>query len=128
VTGTAEWAMVAVAVIGGLGGLGALLNAAFGRRKTRADAAQVITGTAMEWIGKFEKAAEAAQVQAEAAQAQAAKAREQMSAAQVQMERVTSEARALASELHALRTAILSPGADLDALRHMVRSGLNGHG
>lgn len=121
-----DWAILIVGVLGGLSGLGALLNAAFGRRKTRADAAQVITGTAMEWIGKFERAAEAAQVQAEAAQVQAAKARDQMQDAQVQIERVTAEARALATELQALRTAILSPAADLDALRRMVRSGMNG--
>ncbi|WP_157239510.1 hypothetical protein [Catenuloplanes japonicus] len=120
--------MLAVAVVGGLGGLGALLNAAFGRRKTRADAAQVITGTAMEWIGKFEKAAESAQAQAEAAQVQASKAREQMSAAQEQMERVTAEARALATELHQLRTAILAPDATLEHLRLLVARGQQQNG
>lgn len=128
-TGPTEWVLILVAAIGGLGGLGALANAVFGRRKTKADAAQVITGTAMEWINKFEKAAEAAQANAEAAQEQAARAREQMQAAQVQIERVTAEARALASELHLLRTAILRPDVSLDELRLMARrQSANGRG
>ncbi|GAB7053139.1 hypothetical protein [Catenuloplanes indicus] len=128
-TGPTGWVLILVAAIGGLGGLGALLNAMFSRRKSKADAAQVITGTAMEWIAKFEKAAESAQEQAEAAQAQARAAREQMQAAQVQIERVTAEARALAAELQALRTAILRPDASLETLRGLVqRQSANGRG
>ena len=125
---TSEWATLIVGVLGGLSGLGVLLNAVFGKTKSKADAAQIITGTAMEWIGRFERAAEQAQVQAEAAQVQAARARDQMSAAQVQIERVTAEARALASELHLLRTAILRPDASMDELRQLVRQGMNGSG
>lgn len=119
----AEWGVIAVGTLGGLSGLGALLNAFFGRGKNRADANQataqastVITNTAMEWIDKFEKQAEAATETAERAQRQARDAQDQMDA-------VSREARAVAQMLAELRAAIMRPDATIDGLRVLVNSG-----
>lgn len=107
-TGT-EITTAAVGVLGGLAGLGALLQAFFGRGKSRAEAAQIITGTAVSLMNELEE-------DARAARAEAAQAREEMRA-------VRDEARKLADELHALRTAIMRPGATVENLRILVDAG-----
>lgn len=116
----AEWGVIAVGTLGGLGGLAALLQAFFGRGKNKADvgranaeASTVITNTAMEWIDKFEKQAEAAQETADRAQRQAREL-------QVQMDAVVREARAVAAMLADLRTAVMHPDATLEGLRRLV--------
>lgn len=125
----AEWGVVIVGTLGGLGGLAALLNAFFGRGKARADTGKanadanaVITSTAMEWIAKFEEQAESAKAAAEQAQQQAAEAKRQASEVQVQMDTVSREARALASMLTELRAAIMRPDATIEGLRLLVSS------
>lgn len=124
----AEWGIIAVGTLGGLGGLGALLNAFFGRGKNKADvgranaeASTVITNTAMEWIDKFERQAEAAQETADRAQVQAREL-------QIQMDAVAREARALAAMLKELRTAIMDPKATVENLRVLVAHGSNWDG
>lgn len=100
-----------VTLIGGLGGLagvGALFNAFFSRGKSRAEAAQVITGAAVTWMTEFE---------------------EEAKAARDEVRKVRTEAHALADELHALRRAIMSPDATVEGLRLLVAGpGTNGRG
>ncbi|WP_433730961.1 hypothetical protein ACQP2Y_21460 [Actinoplanes sp. CA-051413] len=119
----AEWGVIIVGTLGGLSGLGALLQAVFGRDKNKADvgkanaeASTVITNTAMEWIDKFERQAEAAQEQADRAQRQAREL-------QVQMDAMAKEARALAEMLKELRAAILHPNATVENLRLLISHG-----
>lgn len=104
-----QWVTTIAGAVGALAGLGALLNAFFGRSKTRAEAAQVITGTAVTWMNEFEEDAKAA--------------RRDAKAVREEMRSVRTEARALAEELHQLRTAILQPGITIDALRSLVGAG-----
>lgn len=132
----AEWGVIVVGTLGGLGGLSALLNAFFGRGKNKADvgranaeASTVITNTALEWINRFEEQAEAATEAAEVAQQRARELQAQMDVQaremHSQMDAVTREARALASMLKELRTAIMDPAATLTGLRLMVTHGSN---
>jgi hypothetical protein len=138
VTG-AEWGVIVVGTLGGLGGLGALLNAFFGRGKNKADvgkanaeASTVITNTAIEWIDKFEKQAEAATEAAQVAQERARELQVQMDVQaremHAQMDAVTREARALAEMLKNLRTAIMHPNASVEGLRLLVTHGSNWDG
>jgi transposase-like protein len=121
VTGV-EWGVIVVGLVGGLGGLGALLDAFFRRGKNRADvgkanaeASTVITNTAMEWIQKFEEQAEAATETADRAQQQARELQQQLDA-------LSRDARALAGMLAEIRAAILHPDASLDGLRDLVNN------
>lgn len=123
----AEWGVIGVGVVGGLGGLAALLQAFFGRGKTKADSSKanaeanaVITSTAMEWIQKFEEQAESAQEAAKQAQRQAVEAQRQATEVHAQMDTVSREARALASMLTELRAAIMRPDATIEGLRLLV--------
>lgn len=119
----AEWGVIAVGIVGGTGGIAALLNAFFGRGKNKADSGKanadanaVITSTALEWIDRFEQRAEAAQEAADRAEKQAREL-------QTQMDAVSREARALAAMLTELRTAILRPDATVEGLRLLVNTG-----
>lgn len=122
-----EWGVIAVGVLGGTSGVAALLNAIFSKNKNRADAgkstaeaATVVSNTAMEWIKKFEDAAEKAQAHAAKAQEQADRATEQAELARTQMQAVTREARAVAQMLAELRIAIMRPDATVEGLRALI--------
>jgi len=101
VTG-AEWATLIIGGVGGTAGVAALLNAIFGRGKTRSEAAQIITGSAVSMMNEFEEDAKAARTE---------------------MRAVRTEALALAEELHQLRMAILQPTATIETLRALVVAG-----
>lgn len=112
-----QWATTLLGGVGGLAGVGALLNAFFGRGKTRAEATQIITGSAVSMMTEFE-------ADARTARAETAQVRTEMRA---EMRAVRDEARALAEELHRLRMAIMQPGASVDSLRVLVSgAGTNG--
>ena len=106
-----EWDTTVLGGLGALAGVAALVNAFVGRGKTRAEATQIITGSAVSMMTEFE-------ADAKAARAEAAQARTEMRA-------VREEAHLLAEELHRLRMAIMRPGASLESLRLLV-SGTNG--
>ncbi|MEO3929959.1 hypothetical protein ABGB07_39830 [Micromonosporaceae bacterium B7E4] len=103
------WVTLIVGVVGGLAGVAALLNAFFGRGKTKAEEAQIITGSAVQVMNEFQEDARAARVEA--------------AEVRVEMRAVRDEARALAEELHRLRMAIMQPDATIEGLRALVSSG-----
>lgn len=104
-----QWVTLIVGGVGGLAGVAALLNAFFGRGKTKAEAAQIITGSAVQMMGEFEDAARDALAESKATRDE--------------MQEVRREARALAEELHQLRMAIMQPTATIETLRALVSSG-----
>ena len=86
----------------GAGGVGSVLTAAFGRGKAKADAADVLTDSVLQFAEELKK--EAGEARAE-------------------VRRVRQEAHALADELHHLRLAVMAPTATIDGLRALVRGG-----
>jgi hypothetical protein len=106
------WANWAVALLGALGGFGgaagvaALLNVFFSKGKLRADAAQVITGTAMTLVKELED--------------QITRTRDELGKAQTELRKVRLEAEKLARELRLLREAIVAPTATVEGLRSLV--------
>lgn len=108
----AEWATIIVGSIGALSGGGALFNAFFGRGRTKAEASQIISTSAVTMMTEFEEDAKAARTEAKQVRAE--------------MAQLASEARALADELHRLRMAIMRPDATLESLRALVTGGSGG--
>lgn len=97
-----QWVTTIAGSLGTIGGIGVLLNAFFGRGKTRSEAAQIITGSAVTMMNEFEEDAKAARSE---------------------MRAVRTEALALAEELHQLRMAIMQPTATIESLRALVVAG-----
>lgn len=126
-TPTIQLVVTLIGGLGGLAGVGALVNAIFSRGKTRAEAAQVITGAAVVWMNEFEEEAKAAREEAKVARGESRAARAEARAARTELRTVRDEARALADDLHTLRTAIMSPDATVDSLRLLV-AGSGGSG
>jgi uncharacterized protein (DUF3084 family) len=122
VTG-AEWATLIIGGVGGTAGVAALLNAVFGRSKTKAEAAQVVVGSAVTLMNELEEAAREARQESRAAHDEAKASRSESRAAHQEMAEVRKHAHALADELHRLRTAIMHPDATIEALRALVGSG-----
>lgn len=102
---------IIVALIAGPLGAGMipLVQAFRGRGRARADAVDVISDTAREWVTDFKVEAQSARTETAALRAEVGRCRE--------------EATALADELHRLRLAILAPSATIDGLRALVRRG-----
>lgn len=94
-----NWVTLIIGMIGGLTGCGSLVAAVMGRGKTRAEASQIIAGTAVTMMREMEEDAKAAQLE---------------------LRQVRLEARALADELHRLRMAIMAPSATVETLRLLV--------
>lgn len=102
---------VAVALLSGAG-LADLIRAVAGRRRARADEAQVLTSGVLQWAERLKK-------DADEAHAEVAEVRRELRS-------VRAEAHALADELRALRLAILHPTATIDGLRSLVQRGSAG--
>jgi hypothetical protein len=113
----AAWVVTAIGGLGGLTGAAALLNAWLGRGKNRADAAQVLTGSALSLVHEMEEDARAARVELKQSRAELKTFRREAS---TELQLVRQEARALADELHRLRMAIMAPNATIDSLRLLV--------
>jgi hypothetical protein len=114
------WAGWVVTLIGGLGGLtgaAALLNAWFSRGKNKADAAQVLTGSALTLVHEMEDDARAAREELKQSREELKTFRREAS---TELQIVREEARALADELHRLRMAIMAPHATVESLRLLV--------
>lgn len=117
------WAQVlisALGVVGGLGGIGAVAGVLSQRRKLKADAAGVLTDTALELVEPLR--VRIRELESEAASSRRATAT--VNGELDQMRRSARDATAALQEatatLRAWRAAILSPTASLDGLRHMV--------
>lgn len=98
-TAAAAWAAVAAALLGG-GGIGSVFVAILGRRKGKADAADVLTDSVLQFAEQLKK--------------EAGEARDEV-------RRVRQEATLLADELHRIRLAIMAPAATIDGLRALIR-------
>ena len=92
--------ITAIATLIGGGGIGSVLVALMSRRKTKADAADVLTDSVLQFAEELKKEA---------------------SEARDEVRRVRQEATALADELHRLRIAIMSPAATIEGLRSLLR-------
>lgn len=112
----ADWLLellkLAGAALGG-GTLGAWGLAASRRPAIRAEAADRLNDSTLEW-------AEALKADAKEARAEAAAARREATEAHAQMRAVRGEAEKLAAELRMLRTAIVDPAATVERLRLLV--------
>lgn len=118
-----DWLVpIVVALIGGAlsGGAVPLVQALRGRGRARADAADVLSDTAREWVEEFKSETQAARAEAREARAELARVRQETTS---EMDRIRLEAKAIANELHALHQAILAPAATIDGLRDLVRRG-----
>lgn len=126
--------MTLVGVLGGAGGLAAAAGVILQRRKYRADAADVLTDTALVLIEPLKsrvaeleqetttarrKAAEAGE-QADKAGRQFAQAREQAEAANVEIAEMRDSLAEVLRMLERWRAAVLDPAATLERLRMMV--------
>ncbi|MEV0608143.1 hypothetical protein AB0I61_17430 [Polymorphospora rubra] len=110
--GVADWATLIAALVGALGGGGALTNAIVQRGRNKAEATQILTGSAMAMMGEFEADAKAA--------------RDEARQVRREMAEVATQARAIAEELHRLRMAIMRPDATLEQLRALVTGSAGG--
>ncbi|WP_433651021.1 hypothetical protein ACQP2C_32430 [Micromonospora zamorensis] len=110
------WAVLAACAGGGglAGVIGTLITGMLTRPKTRADAVSLLTDSAIKQVNELqERTAEA--------EREALAARNELAAARAQMRELTGEIDAAVATLRSWRSAILTPGVDLDQLRAMVR-------
>lgn len=122
------WLQILLSAIGLLGGTGGVVAAAavlVQRRKLKADAADVISDAAVGLVAPLK--ARIAELEADAVTA-----RRGMAAANGELDRLKDSMRDLTRMMLRLRTEILSPDANLDRLREMVRTApgpgdVNGH-
>jgi hypothetical protein len=113
--------------IGG-GGVVAFVQAFAGRRVAKADAAERLTGSALEIAEELKKDAKDARAEAAGARSEAAGARREATEAHNQMRQIRVEAEDLAGRLRMLVAAIWSPTASIDGLRALVPQGLGPNG
>lgn len=112
--------LVAGGAIGGLAGvIGTLITGAMNRPKTRADAVAVLTDSAVKQVNELqERTAEA--------EREAAATRAELAAARQQIRELVTEVDQMMAKMRLWRAAILSPTAELPALRQMVLSEAGG--
>ena len=122
-----NWTVIAAVIgSGGVAGiLGSLLTGLLQRPKVKADAVALLTDSAIKQVNELQERTAEAEREATAARNDLAKARQQM-------RELTAEIDAALNTLRSWRSAILSPAADLERLRAMVRaepgtSTTNGH-
>ncbi|MBM0275314.1 hypothetical protein [Micromonospora tarensis] len=110
------WALLAAAVGGGglAGVVTTLIAGILARPKTRADAVSLLTDSALKQVNELQERTAEAEREAVAARAEAAQARQQM-------RELTGEIDAAVATLRTWRSAILSPGVEVEQLRAMVR-------
>lgn len=112
------WAQTLLAggVVGGITGLlGSLATGLMQRPRVRADAVALLTDSALKQVNELQERTQEAEREATAARAELVEARRQI-------REMTAEIDAALSTLRSWRAAILSPAADLDRLREMVRA------
>lgn len=102
-------------LLGGLGGVAAIGTVLVQRRKFRADAADVLTDTALTLVAPLKS-------RISELEADAATARRGMAAANGDLDRLRDSMRDLTRMFLKVRSEILSPDASLDRLREMVHS------
>ncbi|MFI6238329.1 hypothetical protein ACIBEF_00455 [Micromonospora sp. NPDC050795] len=110
------WALVLTCVSGGgvAGIITTLVGGLFNRPKTRADAVALLTDSALKQVNELQERTSEAEREALAARNELAKARQQM-------RELAGEIDAAVATLRTWRSAILTPGIELEQLRAMVR-------
>ena len=117
-------------VLGGAGGITAIATVVLQRRKFKADAADVITDTALTLVDPLRQRVKELEAEAAGARKETASAHQEAAAARAEIREFRSAITELTGMMRRWRAAILAPDASLDALRVMVTSepGTNGHG
>lgn len=102
------WALVLASVGGGglAGVVGTLVTGAMNRPKVRADVVSLLTDSALKQVNELQE--------------RTAEAEREAAAARQQIRALSGEVDALLARLRTWRAAILSPTAELPALRQMV--------
>ncbi|MEU1240028.1 hypothetical protein ABZ388_06685 [Micromonospora parva] len=110
------WAVLAACAGGGglAGVVGTLITGMLTRPKVRADAVATLTDSALKQVNELQERTAEAEREAVAARAEAAQARQQM-------RELTGEIDAAVATLRSWRSAILTPGIEIEQLRAMVR-------
>lgn len=112
---TTQLVTAIIGVLGGIGGLGALVGSVFQRRKIRAEAADVLTDTALTLVEPLQARVKEVTAEAKEARTEARQAREEMSDLRTSLAEVMGM-------LRRWRTAVLSPHITREELMEMVRS------
>ncbi len=127
--GTTEIVTAIIGVIGGVGGIGAFLTSIFQRKKIRAEAADVLTDTAITLVEPLQRRVKEVTDEAREARAETRQAREEtrQARAETQLAREEmSELRADLGEVMTLlrrwRAAVLNPHITREQLQEMVRA------
>ena len=105
-----------IAALGGLSGLGAGLAVWLQRRKFKADAADVLTDTALTLIEPYREELKQTREENRALRSEVAELREAVE----EVPELRSAVARLTAEFARIRAAILHPGATLERLRMMV--------
>lgn len=111
---TAQLVVTLVGLALGSGGTAALITALVTRRKTSAEATEILTGSVIKAMREFEQDAASARQELRAV-------RQELGAVQQELGAVRTEATHLATQLHQLRTAILAPDATVERLRALAQ-------
>lgn len=119
-----NWTVVVVAVVSGLTGSGlvAIIQGFFARRTTKADAADKLADSAVDWAKALKDDAADARKEAAEAREEAKGARRELAAVHRQMAELADEVEMVTLRLRQWRTAILDPQSTLERLRSMVES------
>lgn len=117
-----SWTTAVIAAVTGLsgGGLVAIVQGLFQRRVTRADAADRLTDSAVEWATALKADADSARREAGEAYEAARAARRELTEVHRQMAALADEVEIVTLRLRQWRTAILDPQTTLERLRAMV--------
>lgn len=114
-----DWWQLLVAGLGG-GGLagvaGSIITGMLQRPKVRADVVSVLTDAALKQVNELQERTAEAEREARAT-------RDELTTARQKCRELAAELDEVLATLRAWRAAILSPTADLPALREMVTSG-----
>lgn len=127
-----------VGVLGGTGGIAAVTTVVLQRRKFKADAADVITDTALTLVEplkarvrELETEATGARKETASAHREATAARQQVQAARLDVADLRTAVAELTSMMRRWRSAIMAPDATVEHLRVLVSTepgAVNGHG
>ncbi|MFE9192069.1 hypothetical protein ACFYL6_20935 [Micromonospora sp. NPDC007208] len=114
------WALVLTCVSGGgvAGIITTLVGGLFNRPKTRADAVARLTDSAIQQVNELQERTAEAEREAKAARDELRQAREET---REKMRELNGEIDAAVATLRSWRSAILTPGIEIEQLRAMVR-------
>ncbi len=125
-----DWVAIVTSIIAALGGITGITGVVLvlsQRRKIRADAAEVITDSALGLVGPYREELDRVRAETAEARAEAQEARQEARRAREAMSRARDEAQQLAETIRSWRMMIMRPGVTVEDLRAMVGDpGVNG--